>query len=72
MIMFVMLTIATLTLRRRLSPKKVSGGLLNLKAFLHIPYTLYVLASVVSFLGLYTGEFLVGTANAVILTNLDL
>ncbi|KAG8729949.1 hypothetical protein FRC11_007684 [Ceratobasidium sp. 423] len=46
--------VAILTLRRRLPPKKVSGGLLNLKAFLHIPYTIYVLASVVSFLGLYT------------------
>ncbi|KAF8753500.1 Monocarboxylate [Rhizoctonia solani] len=41
-------------LASRLPPKKVSGGLLNLKAFLHIPYSIYVLASVVSFLGLYT------------------
>ncbi|CAE7169739.1 unnamed protein product [Rhizoctonia solani] len=53
-ILLFVLSIAILTLRRRLPPKKVSGGLLNLKAFLHIPYTIYVLASVVSFLGLYT------------------
>ncbi|KAJ1307958.1 hypothetical protein OPQ81_002035 [Rhizoctonia solani] len=43
-----------LTLRRRLPGRKVSGGLLNLNSFLHIPYSLYVLAAVVSFLGLYT------------------
>ncbi|ELU44177.1 monocarboxylate permease [Rhizoctonia solani AG-1 IA] len=55
-ILLFVLTVAILTLRRRLPPKKVSGGLLNLKAFLHIPYSIYVLASVVSFLGLYTGE----------------
>ncbi|KAF8674068.1 Monocarboxylate [Rhizoctonia solani] len=53
-ILLFVLTVAILTLRRRLPPKKVSGGLLNLKAFLHIPYSIYVLASVVSFLGLYT------------------
>ncbi|CAE6362982.1 unnamed protein product [Rhizoctonia solani] len=53
-ILLFILSIAIMTLRRRLPPKKVSGGLLNLKAFLHIPYTIYVLASVVSFLGLYT------------------
>ncbi|KAL5634563.1 hypothetical protein ACGC1H_002567 [Rhizoctonia solani] len=53
-ILLFVLSIALLTLRRRLPPKKVSGGLLNLKSFLHIPYTIYVLASVVSFLGLYT------------------
>lgn len=53
-ILLFVLTIAVLTLRRRLPPKKVAGGLLNPKAFLHIPYTLYVFASVVSFLGLYT------------------
>ncbi|CAE6424726.1 unnamed protein product [Rhizoctonia solani] len=43
-----------LTLRRRLPSRKVSGGLLNLKSFLHLPYSLYVLAAVISFLGLYT------------------
>ncbi|CAE6453928.1 unnamed protein product [Rhizoctonia solani] len=53
-ILLFVLTIAILALRRRLPPKKVSGGLLNLQAFLHLPYTIYVLASVVSFLGLYT------------------
>ncbi|CAE7233090.1 unnamed protein product [Rhizoctonia solani] len=43
-----------LTLRRRLPGRKVSGGLLNLSSFLHIPYSLYVLSAVISFLGLYT------------------
>ncbi|KAG8734989.1 hypothetical protein FRC11_003522, partial [Ceratobasidium sp. 423] len=43
-----------LALRRRLPGRKASGGLLNLNSFLHIPYSLYVLAAVVSFLGLYT------------------
>ncbi|CAE6500879.1 unnamed protein product [Rhizoctonia solani] len=43
-----------LTLRRRLPSRKVSGGLLNLTSFLHLPYSLYVLAAVISFLGLYT------------------
>ncbi|CAE6453922.1 unnamed protein product [Rhizoctonia solani] len=43
-----------LTLRRRLPGRKASGGLLNLNSFLHIPYSLYVLAAVISFLGLYT------------------
>jgi hypothetical protein len=54
-ILLFVLTIAVLTLRRRLPPKKVAGGLLNLKAFRYLPYSLYVGASLVSFLGLYTG-----------------
>ncbi|CAE6441775.1 unnamed protein product [Rhizoctonia solani] len=43
-----------LTLRRRLPGRKTSGGLLNFQSFLYIPYSLYVLAAVISFLGLYT------------------
>ncbi|KAG9119730.1 hypothetical protein FRC07_005101, partial [Ceratobasidium sp. 392] len=53
-ILLAVLTTAVLTLRRRLPPKNVSGGLLNLKAFRYLPYSLYVGASLVSFLGLYT------------------
>ncbi|KAG8685028.1 hypothetical protein FRC08_013334 [Ceratobasidium sp. 394] len=53
-ILLAVLTTAVLTLRRRLPPKNVSGGLLNLKAFRYLPYSLYVAASLVSFLGLYT------------------
>ncbi|CAE6506567.1 unnamed protein product, partial [Rhizoctonia solani] len=53
-ILLFVLSIAILTLRRRLPPKKASGGMLNLQAFLHLPYTIYVLASLVSLLGLYT------------------
>jgi MCP family monocarboxylic acid transporter-like MFS transporter 10 len=55
-ILLFVLSVAVLTLRRRLPPKKVAGGLLNLKAFRHLPYSLYVAASVVSFLGLYTSK----------------
>ncbi|CCO28592.1 Riboflavin transporter MCH5 [Rhizoctonia solani AG-1 IB] len=50
----VVLGTSILTLRRRLPGRKSSGGLLNLSSFLHIPYSLYVLAAVISFLGLYT------------------
>ncbi|KAG8737781.1 hypothetical protein FRC10_007808 [Ceratobasidium sp. 414] len=56
-ILLAVLTTAVLTLRRRLPPKNVSGGLLNLKAFRYLPYSLYVAASLVSFLGLYTGKY---------------
>jgi len=37
-----------------LPPGKVSGGLFNLRAFKSAPYALYVAASAISFLGLYT------------------
>ncbi|KZO97375.1 MFS general substrate transporter [Calocera viscosa TUFC12733] len=43
------------TLRRRLPPINVSGGILNLKAFKRQEYTLYTAATFVAFLGLFTG-----------------
>ncbi|KAJ8700398.1 hypothetical protein PTI98_003423 [Pleurotus ostreatus] len=46
--------IPNVVLQRRLPPKKVSGGLFNLRAFKSIPYTLYTLSCIVAFLGLYT------------------
>ena len=46
---------ANITLRRRLPPKNVKGGLLNLAAFRNIPYTLYSAAVCIGFLGIYTG-----------------
>ncbi|KAJ7117706.1 MFS general substrate transporter [Mycena epipterygia] len=45
---------ANLTLARRLPPKNVEGGLLNLKAFKSAPYTVYCCSGFVAFLGLYT------------------
>lgn len=44
-------------LRSRLPPRKVSGGLLNLGAFRHMPYTLYSASAFFTFLGLFTGTF---------------
>ncbi|KAK0451990.1 MFS general substrate transporter [Desarmillaria tabescens] len=52
-LMFV-LGIANLTLKRRLPPANVSGGILNLKAFRSAPYTIWFIASFIAFLGLYT------------------
>ncbi|KAF7308875.1 MFS domain-containing protein [Mycena kentingensis (nom. inval.)] len=48
------LSIANLTLARRLPPKRTTGGLLNLTAFKNSAYTTYCLNGFVSFLGLYT------------------
>ncbi|KAJ7287110.1 major facilitator superfamily domain-containing protein [Mycena rebaudengoi] len=45
---------ANLTVRRRLPPKHVAGGLLNPVAFKNPAYTIYCLAGIISFLGLYT------------------
>ncbi|KAF9001719.1 MFS general substrate transporter [Cyathus striatus] len=46
--------ISNLTLKRRLPPKNVSGGLFNLQAFKFAPYTIYCISGFVNFLGLYT------------------
>ncbi|KAG8886899.1 hypothetical protein FRB98_000815 [Tulasnella sp. 332] len=48
------LTLANILVRRRLPPSNVSGGLFNLRAFRSAPYSLYVVASTVAFLGIYT------------------
>ncbi|KAF5364629.1 hypothetical protein D9758_005540 [Tetrapyrgos nigripes] len=52
-IMFV-LSIPNITLRRRLPPKKVQGGLVNLAAFKSLAFTAYTASVLVAFLGLYT------------------
>jgi MFS transporter, MCT family, solute carrier family 16 (monocarboxylic acid transporters), member 10 len=46
---------ANITLRRRLPPKNVKGGLFNLPAFRSMPYTLYTASMCVGLLGIYTG-----------------
>ncbi|KAG8984519.1 hypothetical protein FRB95_005829 [Tulasnella sp. JGI-2019a] len=48
------LALANMLVRRRLPPVYVAGGLFNLRAFKSAPYSLYVAASMVAFLGLYT------------------
>ncbi|KAG8984521.1 hypothetical protein FRB95_005827 [Tulasnella sp. JGI-2019a] len=48
------LALANMLVRRRLPPVYVAGGLFNLRAFKSAPYSLYVAASTVAFLGLYT------------------
>ncbi len=45
------LGIANLTLKRRLPPVNVSGGILNLKAFKSAPYTIWCIANFIAFLG---------------------
>ncbi|KAH9958351.1 major facilitator superfamily domain-containing protein [Russula dissimulans] len=54
-LMFV-LGIANLTIRCRLPPAVVSGGLFNPKQFKSPAYSAYTAASFVAFLGLYTGQ----------------
>ena len=43
------------TLRRRLPPITVSGGLFNLKQFKSPAYSVYTASGFVAWLGLYTG-----------------
>ncbi|KAL0579399.1 hypothetical protein V5O48_002624 [Marasmius crinis-equi] len=53
-ILLAVMTVPNLTLRRRLPPKRVSGGIFNPHIFLSPVFSLYCLAIWVSFLGLYT------------------
>ncbi|XP_006457704.1 hypothetical protein AGABI2DRAFT_190143 [Agaricus bisporus var. bisporus H97] len=46
--------VCNLTMRRRLPPVNVKGGLLNLAAFKNASYTIYCISSLINFLGLYT------------------
>ncbi|KAF9524485.1 MFS general substrate transporter [Crepidotus variabilis] len=48
------LGVANLLLKRRLPPRNVVGGLINLSAFKSASYTVYCLSGLVIFLGLYT------------------
>jgi len=45
------------TMRRRLPPVFVSGGLFNLQQFKSRAYSVYTVSGFVTFLGLYTGQF---------------
>ena len=44
------------TLKRRLPPVAVSGGLFNLEQFKSPAYSIYTASAFVAFLGLYTGQ----------------
>ncbi|KAF9448292.1 MFS general substrate transporter [Macrolepiota fuliginosa MF-IS2] len=53
-ILLVVLGACNLTMRPRLPPVNVKGGLLNPAAFKDPPYTLYCISSFITFLGIYT------------------
>jgi hypothetical protein len=44
------------TMKTRLPPVNVKGGLFNFAVFKNIPYTLFCLSVFIAFLGMYTGE----------------
>ncbi|KAJ7655737.1 major facilitator superfamily domain-containing protein [Mycena polygramma] len=48
------LGVANLTMKRRLPPKHVPGGLFNPAAFKNPAYTIYCCSGIIAFLGLYT------------------
>ncbi|KAH8825933.1 MFS general substrate transporter [Flagelloscypha sp. PMI_526] len=53
-IILVTMVLCNLTLRRRLPPKNVKGGLINPRAFKNPAYAVYCLAQLTAFLGIYT------------------
>ncbi|PPQ91371.1 hypothetical protein CVT25_004138 [Psilocybe cyanescens] len=62
---FILLTtlgVSNLLLKRRLPPRKVAGGLLNLAAFKSAPYSVYCGSAFVTFLGIYTVLTYVGVS----------
>lgn len=61
-ILMLTLGLANLTLKRRLPPINVTGGHFNLRAFKSAPYTFYCISSFFTFLGLYTGAFVIITS----------
>ncbi|KDQ19991.1 hypothetical protein BOTBODRAFT_142625 [Botryobasidium botryosum FD-172 SS1] len=67
-----MLTIANLTMRRRLPARPVDGGLLNLRAFKFAPYTIWCISTIFTLLGLYTCLTYIDVAAASIGVNPDL
>ncbi|KAH8823531.1 major facilitator superfamily domain-containing protein [Flagelloscypha sp. PMI_526] len=53
-IIFLAMFISNLTFRRRLPPRKIEGGLIDLTAFKNPVFAVYCLSQFVTFLGLYT------------------
>lgn len=54
LISMVMLSVSNLTLKPRLPPKDVPGGLFNVRVFRSPAFTIYCFATLVAFLGIYT------------------
>jgi len=52
------LVIANLTIKTRLPPKNLPGGVLNIRVFKSIPFSIYSSSTLIAFLGIYTGVFL--------------
>lgn len=61
----VMFIAANLLVGRRLPPKNVKGGLFNFRIFLKPAITLYGIACIIGFLGIYTRTFIPVSAAAV-------
>ncbi|KAF5347942.1 hypothetical protein D9756_010120 [Leucocoprinus leucothites] len=57
-------TVCNLTMKPRLPPVNVKGGLFNFAVFKHLPYTLYCLSIFISFLGMYTVMTFISTSAA--------
>ena len=54
LIMAGLLGVANITMRRRLPPKDIAGGLFHFSAFKSPAFSIYCLSTVVSYLGFYT------------------
>jgi len=54
-ILIVTFGVANLLVKKRLPPKDVKGGLFNFRIFLNVAFTLFGIACIVGFLGIYTG-----------------
>lgn len=48
------LGIANMALKRRIPPKKISGGIFNFKAFKSPAFAIYCFSALVAYLGMYT------------------
>lgn len=46
---------ANLLVKKRLPPKNVKGGVFNWAIFLNVSFSLYGIACVIGFMGIYTG-----------------
>ncbi|KAG1720241.1 MFS general substrate transporter [Suillus lakei] len=63
-ILIATLGMGNIFIKRRLAPVDVHGGFFNLKVFRNIAYSIFCISGIMSFLGLYTGLFILAIANA--------
>lgn len=70
------LGVANLTIKRRLPPKHVSGGLFNFGVFKSAAFSVYCASTLVAYLGLYTrmlrGLLFLTTKNSYIVLSTDI